>query len=50
MEIISLRIDKENKGRLEQEAKKLGMTLTTYCRMILLKTLQIDSYKQDEQK
>jgi len=40
MAVIYLRIDNQDKKSLELEAKKLGMQLTTYCRMILLKSLK----------
>ena len=40
MAIIYLRIDNSEKRLLELEAKKLGMQLTTYCRMVLIKSLQ----------
>jgi antitoxin component of RelBE/YafQ-DinJ toxin-antitoxin module len=46
MAIIYLRIDDSEKRALEWEAKKLGMQLTTYCRMILIKSLQ----EKDEKK
>lgn len=35
-----IRIDEKDKQLLEIEAKKLGLPLTAYCRMILLKNLQ----------
>ena len=40
MAIIYLRIDEQEKRELQYEAKKLGMQLTTYCRMVLIKSLQ----------
>ena len=40
MEVIYIRIDGNEKKSLELEAKCLGMTLTTYCRMILIKSLE----------
>ena len=40
MPVIYLRIDNADKKDLELEAKKLGMQLTTYCRMVLIKSLQ----------
>ena len=40
MAVIYIRIDNSEKKALEMEAKKLGMQLTTYCRMILIKSLQ----------
>lgn len=40
MAVIYLRIDNQDKRFLELEAKKLGMQLATYCRMILLKSLK----------
>ena len=39
MAIIYLRIDQSEKKLLELEAKKLSMPLTTYCRMILIQSL-----------
>ncbi len=40
MAVIYIRIDPHEKKSLEIEAKWLGMTLTTYCRMLLLKSLE----------
>jgi antitoxin component of RelBE/YafQ-DinJ toxin-antitoxin module len=40
MAVIYLRIDDQEKQSLKLEAKRLGMQLTTYCRMILLKSLK----------
>jgi len=40
MKVIYIRIDPKDKNALEIKAKMLGMKLTTYCRMILLKSLQ----------
>lgn len=40
MAVIFIRIDSQEKRDLELEAKKLGMTVTTYCRMILIKSLK----------
>lgn len=40
MGVIFIRIDDSEKKNLEYEAKKLGMALTTYCRMVLIKSLQ----------
>jgi antitoxin component of RelBE/YafQ-DinJ toxin-antitoxin module len=39
MSVIYIRIDNNEKKNLELEAKKLGMQLTTYCRMLLLQSL-----------
>ncbi len=46
MAVIYIRIDNQNKQGLQLEAKKLGMQLTTYCRMILLKSLKEKEGKQ----
>ncbi len=40
MPIITIHIKSEDKESLNKEAEKLGMQLTTYCRMILLKTVK----------
>lgn len=40
MAVIYIRIDISEKRSLELEAKRLGMALTTYCRMVLLKSLE----------
>lgn len=40
MAVIYLRIDNSEKKALEFEAKKLGMQLATYCRMVLIKSMQ----------
>jgi antitoxin component of RelBE/YafQ-DinJ toxin-antitoxin module len=40
MAVIYLRIDTQEKRELELKAKELGMQLTTYCRMILIKSLK----------
>jgi len=40
MKVIYIRIDSSDKQSLELKAKQLGMTLTTYCRMVLLKSLE----------
>ena len=37
--VIYIRVDEEKKKALEIKAKKLGLTLTGYCRMLLLKSL-----------
>lgn len=54
MSVIYIRIDNYEKRNLELEAKKLGMPLTTYCRMILLKSLdggnQNGKFKVDMRK
>jgi len=38
--VIYIRIETKDKEALELEARKLGMSVTTYCRMVLLKTLK----------
>lgn len=38
--VICIRIDSSDKQALEFKTKQLGMTLTTYCRMVLLKSLE----------
>jgi len=40
MAVIYIRIEINDKKSLELEARKLGMSLTTYCRMVLLKSLE----------
>lgn len=40
MAVIYIRLDGKAKQDLEIEAKKLGMSLTTYCRMLLLQSLK----------
>jgi len=40
MEVIYIRVTEEYKKALEIKAKKLGLTLTGYCRMLLLKSLK----------
>ena len=37
--VLFIRIPEEDQARLKAKAKKLGLTLTGYCRMILLKSL-----------
>ncbi len=44
MAVIYIRIDPQDKKSLELEAKRLGMTLTTYCRMVLLRSLEKNMY------
>jgi hypothetical protein len=39
MDVIYIRINPKEKRLLEQEASKLGMGVTVYCRMILLQSL-----------
>lgn len=39
MSVIYIRIDNNEKKELIYEASKLGMKLTTYCRMILIQSL-----------
>ena len=41
MEILLLRIEKNEKEVLKSEAKKLGLTLTAYCRMLLIQAIQL---------
>ncbi len=43
MGVIFIRLADVKKKQLEDEARKLAMPLTTYCRMILLKTLESKS-------
>jgi predicted DNA binding CopG/RHH family protein len=40
MEVIFIRIESQEKRDLRREAKKLGMPLTTYCRMVLINSLK----------
>lgn len=40
MKVIYIRIENPDKQALELKAKQLGMTLTTYCRMVLIKSLE----------
>ena len=40
MEILLIRIEKTEKEVLRERAKKLGLTLTAYCRMILIKSIK----------
>ncbi len=40
MQVIYIRIENKEKEALKKEAKKLGMALTAYCRMILIKSLK----------
>ena len=40
MEVIYIRIEPQEKMSLKIEAEKLGTPLTTYCRMILIKSLK----------
>jgi len=40
MAVIYIITDQKEKDLLKIDAKKLGMPLTTYCRMILIKTLK----------
>ena len=39
MAVVYVRIDKASKELLVEKAKKLQMPLTTYCRMLLLQSL-----------
>ena len=38
MKVLYVRVEDYVKANLEIEAAKLGMNLTTYCRMILIKS------------
>ena len=40
MEVIYIRLEKEEKAKLGVKAKALGLTLTAYCRMVLLKAVE----------
>lgn len=40
MDVIFIRIDANTKKELILASQKLGMKLTTYCRMILIKSLE----------
>lgn len=40
MEVIYIRIEAQDKKALDTEAKKIGMPLTTYCRMVLIQSLK----------
>lgn len=40
MTVIYIRIEISEKAKLETEANKLGMPLSTYCRMVLIKSLK----------
>ena len=40
MGVIFIRIEETSKSELGVEAKKRGLQLATYCRMVLLKELQ----------
>jgi len=42
MEVIFIRLDPEDKKKLTEKAKLIGLNLTAYCRMILLKSLKED--------
>ena len=37
--VLTIHIQDSDKEALNGEAKKLGMQLTTYCRMVLLKSI-----------
>jgi len=46
MEIVYIRISKEEKDILKLESKKLEMPLTTYCRMVLINhSKRLTNYK-----
>ena len=38
--VLTIHIQEGDKESLTKEAQKLGMQLTTYCRMILLKSIE----------
>lgn len=38
--VIYIHITEYDKKRLKEQAEKLGMQMTTYCRMVLLKSLE----------
>jgi antitoxin component of RelBE/YafQ-DinJ toxin-antitoxin module len=40
MEVIYIRIEPKEKEKLEAKAKELGLTLTGYCRMILIQAVK----------
>ncbi len=40
MEVIFIRLEKIEKDKLVIKAKELGLTLTAYCRMILIQTMK----------
>lgn len=40
MSVIYIRIEPSEKKLLKLEAKKLGMPLTTYCRMVLINSIK----------
>lgn len=40
-EVIFVRLNGNDKNILVEEAKKLGLSLTAYCRMILLKSITV---------
>ena len=42
MAVIYIRIDNAEKKNLEIEARKLGMQLATYCRMVLIQSANKD--------
>ena len=48
MAVIFIRIDDNEKQLLFLEAKKLGMQLSTYCRMLLLSSLNNKEIKKDK--
>ena len=39
MVVIFIRLEPEDKKKLTDKAKLIGLNLTAYCRMILLKSL-----------
>ena len=39
--VITIHVQNSDKEALTIEARKLGMQLTTYCRMVLLKSLEV---------
>ena len=40
MKVIYIRLEESEKAKLEVVAEKLGLNLTAYCRMVLLKSLE----------
>lgn len=40
MKVLYIRVEDKDKKALELKAKELGLTLTGYCRMILIKSLK----------
>lgn len=40
LKVIYIRVTDYEKEKLEKAAKKLGLTITSYCRMTLLKSVE----------